>query len=148
VISELGERTMASRSTTTIIVELRPVRDAVRVCAGRARSAPPSSQRASFEGLETFEAAWGFDSTIAAFLLRSLAHRSRVPRNGEPGNRNERLEFLGDSVLGLSRDAYGLRALPSFRRPALRGARRRSGLRRLAELAIELDLGAHLLSQR
>ena len=46
------------------------------------------------------EAAIGMRFTDRTLLARSLAHRSWCAENGEPES-NERLEFLGDSVLGL-----------------------------------------------
>ncbi len=78
-------------------------------------------------------------------LLRSLAHRSWCAENGEPES-NERLEFLGDSVLGLVVTHYVFEHFPSL--PEGQLSEVRAGVvnaRVLAEVALELDLGAHLL---
>ena len=78
-------------------------------------------------------------------LLRSLAHRSWCAENGEPES-NERLEFLGDSVLGLVVTHYVFEHFPEL--PEGQLSEVRAGVvnaRVLAELAVELDLGAHLL---
>ncbi len=78
-------------------------------------------------------------------LLRSLAHRSWCAENGEPES-NERLEFLGDSVLGLMVTHYVFEHFPSL--PEGQLSEVRAGVvnaQVLAEVAFELDLGAHLL---
>jgi ribonuclease-3 len=78
-------------------------------------------------------------------LLRSLAHRSWCAENGEPES-NERLEFLGDSVLGVVVTHYVFEHFPSL--PEGQLSEVRAGVvnaRVLAEVATELDLGAHLL---
>ena len=78
-------------------------------------------------------------------LLRSLAHRSWCAENGEPES-NERLEFLGDSVLGLVVTHYVFEHFPSL--PEGQLSEVRAGVvnsRVLAEVAQEIDLGAYLL---
>ena len=78
-------------------------------------------------------------------LERALAHRSwcaEVP--GEESN--ERLEFLGDSVLGLVVTDHVYRtypALPEGELAKVRASVVNSAL--LAEVAAEFDVGAHLL---
>ena len=49
---------------------------------------------------DELEARLGVGFVNYELLARSLAHRSWCAENGEPES-NERLEFLGDSVLGL-----------------------------------------------
>jgi len=78
-------------------------------------------------------------------LLRSLAHRSWCAEHGEPES-NERLEFLGDSVLGVVVTHYVFEHFPSL--PEGQLSEVRAGVvnaRVLAEVALELDLGAYLL---
>jgi ribonuclease-3 len=78
-------------------------------------------------------------------LRRALAHRSWCAEHGEPES-NERLEFLGDSVLGLVVTHYVYEHFPSL--PEGQLSEVRAGVvnaRVLAELALELDLGPHLL---
>lgn len=78
-------------------------------------------------------------------LLRSLCHRSWCAEN--PGTRsNERLEFLGDAVLGLVVTDYLFRTYPDMPEGAL--AKVRASVvnsAALAELAAELDVGSALM---
>jgi len=103
------------------------------------------SQLASFGGLDTLEESIGVRFDDRSVLVRSLAHRSWCAENGEPES-NERLEFLGDSVLGLVVTHYVFENFPGL--PEGQLSEVRAGVvnaRVLAELALELDLGAHLL---
>ena len=103
------------------------------------------SQLASYDGLDTLEANIGVNFADRNVLLRSLAHRSWCAEHGEPES-NERLDFLGDSVLGLVVTHYVFEHFPSL--PEGQLSEVRAGVvnaRVLAELASELDLGAHLL---
>ena len=67
----------------------------------------------SYERLADLEARLGVEFTNREVLLRSLAHRSWCAENGEPES-NERLEFLGDSVLGLVVTHYVFEHIPSL----------------------------------
>jgi ribonuclease-3 len=99
----------------------------------------------SYERLAELEARLGVEFTNREMLLRSLAHRSWCAENGEPES-NERLEFLGDSVLGLVVTHYVFEHFPSL--PEGQLSEVRAGVvnaQVLAEIALELDLGAHLL---
>lgn len=72
-------------------------------------------------------------------LQRALTHRSYAP------DHNERLEFLGDSVLGCAIASYLYNSYPQLSEGEL--SRLRSNLVRedtLAILAQQLDLGSHL----
>jgi ribonuclease-3 len=103
------------------------------------------SRLASYDGLDTLEANIGVNFADRNVLLRSLAHRSWCAEHGEPES-NERLEFLGDSVLGLVVTHYVYEHFPSL--PEGQLSEVRAGVvnaRVLAELASELDLGTHLL---
>lgn len=100
---------------------------------------------ASDDNLAALEARIGVCFSDRELLLRSLAHRSWCAENGEPES-NERLEFLGDSVLGLVVTHYVFEHFPSL--PEGQLSEVRAGVvnaRVLAEVALELDLGAHLL---
>jgi ribonuclease-3 len=82
----------------------------------------------------------GYRFTDEALLAQALTHRSAASNN------NERLEFLGDSVLGLSIAHAVYTAKPDIREGGL--SRFKSGLVRretLFEVAQELDLGAQLI---
>ena len=99
----------------------------------------------SYERLAELEARLGVEFTNREVLVRSLAHRSWCAENGEPES-NERLEFLGDSVLGLVVTHYVFEHFPSL--PEGQLSEVRAGVvnaQVLAEIAFELDLGAHLL---
>lgn len=59
----------------------------------------PSSSRHSF--LELFQQTSGIIFSNAALLETAFTHRSYINETHTPNDDNERLEFLGDSVLGL-----------------------------------------------
>jgi ribonuclease III len=103
-------------------------------------SAAPSTER-----LDALEAALGVAIVDRELLVRSLMHRSWCAENGEQES-NERLEFLGDSVLGLVVTHYVFENFPTL--PEGQLSEVRAGVvnaRVLAELALELDLGSHVL---
>lgn len=90
----------------------------------------------------------GHDFARPELLRRALSHRSWVAESGEEHS-NERLEFLGDAVLGwVIADLVYRRyadmaegALTDLRKSVVNG-------RALATVAEELDLGEHLLLGR
>jgi len=79
-------------------------------------------------------------------LLEALTHRSLINEIPGDGRRdNERLEFLGDAVLGMIVSEWLMRRFPQEREGEL--TRLRSALvkeKRLAEVAVALGLGTHL----
>jgi ribonuclease-3 len=81
-------------------------------------------------------------------LVRALTHRSYAYENGGLPT-NERLEFLGDAVLGLVVTDTLYRRYPDL--PEGQLAKLRAAvvnMRALADVARELDLGAHVLLGR
>jgi ribonuclease-3 len=78
-------------------------------------------------------------------LRQALAHRSWVAeRAGEASN--ERLEFLGDAVLGLAVADLVYKRYPDVAEGQLTDARKAVvNANALAELARELDIGPHIL---
>jgi ribonuclease-3 len=97
------------------------------------------------EAPAALEATLGVHFRDPTTLLRSLAHRSWCAEHGEAES-NERLEFLGDSVLGLVVTHYVFLHFPHL--PEGQLSEVRAGVvnaRVLAEVADELDLGAHIL---
>ncbi|WP_327019515.1 ribonuclease III [Aeromicrobium sp. Root495] len=81
-------------------------------------------------------------------MTHALTHRSYAYENGNIPN-NERLEFLGDSVLGVVVTAALFRTHPDL--PEGQLAKLRAAVvsaKALAEVAIELQLGQHLLLGR
>src|SRR5690349_22913126 len=95
--------------------------------------------------LSVLEETIGHAFADRAVLMRALAHRSWCAENGDPDS-NERLEFLGDSVLGLVVSHYVFEHFPHL--PEGQLSEVRAGVvnaRVLAEVATELDLGGCLL---
>ena len=87
----------------------------------------------------------GWQFSDPSLLMRSLAHRSWCAEHGEEES-NERLEFLGDSVLGLVVTHYVFENFPEL--PEGQLSEVRAGVvnaRVLAEVAQEMGLGAYLL---
>lgn len=90
--------------------------------------------------LQQFQARIGYQFSDSRLLKRALTHRSF----GSPNN--ERLEFLGDSILGAIIGHYLFDTYPKAAEGQL--TRLRSSLVRgdtLAEVARELDIGDHLI---
>ena len=78
-----------------------------------------------------------------SLLATALAHRSWCGERG--GESNERLEFLGDAVLGLIVADHAFRTWPGLSDGMLSKVRASVvNARALAEVAAQLDLGAHL----
>ncbi len=96
-------------------------------------------------GLDALEATLGVRFNDRSLLLGSLAHRSWCAEHDRSPS-NERLEFLGDSVLGLIVTHYVFENFPQL--PEGHLSEVRAGVvnaRVLAEVAHEIDLGPHLL---
>ncbi|MEJ7799962.1 MAG: ribonuclease III [Ilumatobacter sp.] len=81
-------------------------------------------------------------------LHRALSHRSWVAESGDEYS-NERLEFLGDAVLGWVVADLVFAEYADLAEGALTDLRKSVvNARALAEVALELDLGQHLLLGR
>jgi ribonuclease III len=77
-------------------------------------------------------------------LDRALAHRSWCAEQGESDS-NERLEFLGDAVLGLVVAEHTYRSYPELSDGAMSKVRASVvNTRALAEISLELGIAAHL----
>lgn len=90
----------------------------------------------------------GYRFSDPLLLHQALCHRSWCAENDGPGS-NERLEFLGDAVLGLAVTDHTFSTfagLPEGAMAKVRAAVVSSAS--LAELAVELGLGDHLLLGR
>lgn len=101
-------------------------------------------QAASSGALRSFERRLGYDFTDHDLLRLALTHRSFANEQDLP-DQNERLEFLGDSVLGLVTGEELYRRYPEMPEGEL--SRRKSYLVSevsLAEMADELELGRML----
>ena len=106
--------------------------------------------------LRELEAALGHEFSSPELLVRALTHRSLAHqleqadtgRKSAPAD-NERLEFLGDAVLGLVVAEALFTLHPEWREGEL--TRIRSGLvsrQHMAKVAEEIDLGRHLRLSR
>ena len=120
---------------------MRPVRR-----QGRPPPGPLSDSRPPSTPLSTDElrAALGDPVLDPELLQRALTHRSYAYENGQIPT-NERLEFLGDSVLGVVVTETLYRAHPDFSEGRL--AKLRAAVvnaRALADVAREIGLGQHI----
>ncbi len=99
----------------------------------------------STDSLAALQRRLGVEFDDPEILVRSVAHRSWCSENGDVGS-NERLEFLGDSVLGLIVTRYVYDHFPHL--PEGQLSEVRAGVvnaRALAEIATELGLGEFVL---
>lgn len=95
-------------------------------------------------GRDELVAALGYVPTDDALLAQAFNHRSWCAEHAEDES-NERLEFLGDSVLGFVVADFVYRAEPDLDEGALTDVRKAVvNAVCLAEIATELDLGRHL----
>ena len=88
----------------------------------------------------------GYTFKDEAYLIRALSHSSYVNENHSAGDSNERLEFLGDSVLGLitAENIFkNYKKLPEGELTKLRAATVCE--KSLAGFAKQLELGKYLL---
>jgi ribonuclease III len=147
---ELGERTVGFRLDDDDLVELVTVSDAIECVVARLvapinGAAPVVAAVDGIEPIAALEARIGYSFRDPAFLRRALSHRSWCAENGGHES-NERLEFLGDSVLGLivTDDVY--RRFPHL--PEGQLSEVRAGVvnaRALGDVAAEMRLGDCLL---
>lgn len=98
------------------------------------------------EEREALEAALGYRFRQPDWLERALTHSSRKSEAGEARSiDNERLEFLGDRVLGLVVSEFLWRNFPEWDAGILsRSKARLVSTRSLGEAAQRLDLGRYL----
>lgn len=88
----------------------------------------------------------GYSFNDESLLIRALSHSSYVNENHSAGDSNERLEFLGDSVLGFitAENFYNnYKKLPEGELTKLRAATVCE--KSLAGFAQQIDLGSYLL---
>jgi ribonuclease-3 len=100
------------------------------------------------ENLESLEARIGYKFCDRQVLVRALTHRSlaaEVPPGDPPTAHNEKLEFLGDAVLGFLASDHLYRLYPQETEGSL--SRLKALLvssSRLYQLGLEIDIGPHL----
>ena len=97
--------------------------------------------------IKELETAIGYRFKNISYLQNALAHSSYANERWHDGLKsNERLEFLGDSVLGMLVAEYLYKTFPD--RPEGELTRMRADMvceRALAEIAVKLDLGKHIM---
>lgn len=99
-------------------------------------------------GLAALEERLGHEFSDPELLRRAMCHRSWVAESRDQVS-NERLEFLGDAVLGWVVADLAYRQYADLAEGALTDLRKSVvNARALAEVALELDIGAHLLLGR
>ena len=103
--------------------------------------------------LAELEAALGYNFASPELLVCALTHRSlanqHVLGNGSSAGDNERLEFLGDAVLGLVVGEALFLTHPEWREGELTRVRARLVSRQhMAEVALQIGLGKHLRLSR
>jgi ribonuclease III len=144
---ELGERTVGFRLDDDDLVELDTVSDAIECVVARLAATRNGDAYAveAVEPAEALEGRIGYPFRDRSFLQRALSHRSWCAENGGYAS-NERLEFLGDSVLGLVVTNDVFRRFPEL--PEGQLSEVRAGVvnaRALADVAGEMRLGDCLL---
>ncbi len=95
--------------------------------------------------METLESKLGYTFRDRSLLENALTHSSYANENRKSMGSNERLEFLGDSILGMVTADYLYKKHPDLPEGDL--TRTRAALvceESLAEVADRLDLGAYL----
>ena len=143
---ELGERTVGFRLDDDDLVELDTVSDAIDCVVARLNGAPAAVDVVVLGGpAAALEARIGYEFADRSLLERALSHRSWCAEN-HGHESNERLEFLGDSVLGLVVTNDVFQRFPDL--PEGQLSEVRAGVvnaRALADVAVEMGLGECLL---
>jgi ribonuclease-3 len=146
---ELGERTVGFRLDDDDLVELDTVSDAIDCVVARLNAAPALLPVIDVTVLGDQAAALeiriGYRFSDRSYLERALSHRSWCAEN-DGHESNERLEFLGDSVLGLIVTDDVFRRFPDL--PEGQLSEVRAGVvnaRALADVAGEMSLGECVL---
>lgn len=109
----------------------------------------PSTLLLTTQSQGALESSIGYAFEDPFLLQEALTHRSYAQESNRRLRDNERLEFLGDAILGLVLSDNLLRGLPQAREGEL--SKLRSQLvseKYLAELARAIGLGRHLLLGR
>ncbi len=108
-----------------------------------------SKQRDPFELASAFQARAGIHFSNQSLILRALTHRSSINELPFLNGDNERLEFLGDAVIGLVAAEFLYQRFPEKREGSLTAMRAYLVRKEtLARFARELALGDYLLMGR
>jgi ribonuclease-3 len=102
-----------------------------------------------FENARAFQAHIGVTFKNQSLILRALTHRSSVNESPFLIGDNERLEFLGDAVIGLVAAEFLYQRFPEKREGPLTAMRAYLVRKEtLARFARDIDLGAYLMMGR
>jgi ribonuclease-3 len=108
-----------------------------------------TDQQNPFASASAFQAQTGLTFQNQSLILRALTHRSSVNELPFLNGDNERLEFLGDAVIGLVAAEFLYQRFPEKREGSLTAMRAYLVRKEtLARFAREIDLGGHLLMGR
>ncbi len=132
----------AAESGTPVAESAAP--PATRSSTGPAEASAPGATRSEAVDRTALIRRLDYDFERPELLEQALAHRSWVAED-EARTSNERLEFLGDAVLGLIVAEYTFRSHPELSDGML--SKVRAGVvntRALGELALDLGLPDHL----
>ena len=139
---ELGERTVGFRIDDEDLEDLKTVRDAVDYVVGRLGLIAPAPRRPVSPRSPSGSATRSPTRRCSRSRSRTGPGAPRTPATTS----NERLEFLGDAVLGLVVTDHIFRAYPDMPEGELAKVRASVvSAAALAEVAAELDLGDGLL---
>ncbi|MGD1994244.1 MAG: ribonuclease III [Anaerolineae bacterium] len=106
---------------------------------------PTALSESYFEILDAFQDRLGYHFQDETLLLRALTHSSYVNEHPEAAPDNQRLEFLGDAVLGLAVADWIFRRYLEFKEGEM--TRLRAALVQestIARFAVQLDVGQAL----
>ncbi len=108
-----------------------------------------SKQVDPFELARAFQEQAGVKFRNQSLILRALSHRSSINELPFLNGDNERLEFLGDAVIGLVAAEFLYQRFPEKREGSLTAMRAYLVRKEtLARFARDMNLGAHLLMGR
>ena len=111
--------------------------------------APLPSQDDPFEIARAFQQRIGITFSDQSLIIRAMTHRSSVNESPFLIGDNERLEFLGDAVIGLVAAEFLYQRFPEKREGPLTAMRAYLVRKEtLARFAREIDLNKHLLMGR
>ena len=89
-----------------------------RIAPSRGRRGLSRQERAAEKTVDKFQELLGIRFNRRELLMQALTHRSAMAGEGTTGNgmeSNERLEFLGDSILGLVVNEHLFHKYPNHR---------------------------------
>lgn len=127
----------------------QPLSEPVELFPAGATAFPPGASLHDRDRVEALQRSLGFRFADQTLVREALTHRSYLNEVNQEWPSNERLEFLGDAVLGVISTDYLFARFPALSEGELTNLR--SALVRtetLARFAQEIDLGRYLFLGR